>query len=487
MTSTNMKNTKLLVKILTGMFGRWVTVIDRTEYEQREEAYRKKLTECELIIQSLQVDQAEYEYLKRLADTLVRLEKRLHNTDNASEILKETFRAACEFYGADWAGFLEVDPETHVWWPFDWLSVKSNDMTKSYLNEFEPLSVVPRWVTAIELNQAIALQDREEIKEEYPEEYALYERVKLYSVLAVPVKPRPCGFLAVRNPTKYVDEAFADVLQLLAFVALVNINDIMQRRMNKLIRSPKDIKSANDIYIKLFGNFEFITDKGTLMADDLERSSTALFLSYLAIRHKEKLPSYMLDELLAEDGTAKRTVYNIVSQARRDLMSLRKNDVLPPAKNSGGYYFNPVYNIMTDLDRFDELYDSIMEGGNTPRNYLNCVQMMELYEDDIQIDSANEAISNLVRHYRSRFMEVVEKMIHILYESKAYNDIRQAADKGLQIEPCNPVMYFWLIVCSHETAMLTTERDYMEEARHNLVEEEYAEMVKKLTEFGVKI
>lgn len=295
------------------------------------------------MIQSLQVDRAEYDYLKHLADTLGRLEKCLHNTDNASEILKETFRTACEFYGADWAGFLEVDPESNVWWPFDWLSIKSNDMTKNYLDEFEPLSIVPRWVAAMELNQAIALRDREEIKDDYPEEYALYERVKLYSVLAVPVKPRPCGFLAVRNPTKYVDAAFADVLQLLAFVALVNINDIMQKRMRNLIRSPKDIKSAN------------------------------------------------------------------------------------------------------------------------------------------------EAINNIIRHYRSRFLEVVEKMIHILYESKQYNDIRQAAEKGLTIEPCNPVMYFWLIVCSHETAMLTTERDYIEEARKHLVEEEYAEMLEKLAEFGVKI
>lgn len=72
---------------------------------------------------------------------------------------------------------------------FDWLSVKSGDMTKMYLDEFEPLSIVPRWVAAMELNQAIVLRDREEIKDDYPEEYALYERVKLYSVLAVPVKP----------------------------------------------------------------------------------------------------------------------------------------------------------------------------------------------------------------------------------------------------------------------------------------------------------
>ena len=473
---------KFLVKLCGGRY----IILDRAEYEQEQSAYSRKLAECEQIIASLQVDQEEFMYLRHFAATLIQLEKRLHSTDNASEILQATFRTACEFYNADWAGFLELDPESGVWWPFDWLSMKSNDMTRSYLDEFEPTAPVPRWLDAMELNQALALKDREQIKDEYPEEYALYERVKLHSVIAVPVKPRPCGFLALRNPQRYVDAEYADMLQLLAFVALVNVNDIMQKRMRKLVRSSKDIKSANDIYIKLFGDFEFIADKGSITADDVDRSSTVLFLSYLAIRHKEKLPSYLLDELLAEDGTAKRTVYNIVSQARKDLMPLQKPDLLPNAKNSGGYYFNPVYNIMTDLDRFDELYNNIMEGGITPRNYLNCVQMMELYEDDIRIDSSSEAINSIIRHYRSRFLEVVEKMIRILYESKSYNDIRQAADKGLKIEPCNPVMYFWLIVCSHETSMLTTERDYLEEARKHLVEEEYAEMLEKLAEFGVK-
>ena len=49
------------------------------------------------------------------------------------------------------------------------------------------------------------------------------------------------------------------------------------------------------------------------------------------------------------------------------------------------------------------------------------------------------------------------------------------------------MMYFWLIVCSHETSRLTTERDNIEEARKHLVEEEYTEMLEKLAEFGVKI
>ena len=61
-------------------------------------------------------------------------------------------------------------------------------------------------------NQAIVITDREQIKEEPPEEYDLYQRVKLYSVMAVPVTPRPCGFLAIRNPKRYVDPIYADML-----------------------------------------------------------------------------------------------------------------------------------------------------------------------------------------------------------------------------------------------------------------------------------
>lgn len=57
-----MKDTRLLVKILTGMFGRWVTVIARTEYELREDEYQRKLAESEKTIQALQVDRAEYEF-----------------------------------------------------------------------------------------------------------------------------------------------------------------------------------------------------------------------------------------------------------------------------------------------------------------------------------------------------------------------------------------------------------------------------------------
>lgn len=63
-----------------------LTMEELDAYRKMKFEYDCKLAECEKMIQALQVDRAEYEYLKHPAETLVHLEKRLHNTDNASEI-----------------------------------------------------------------------------------------------------------------------------------------------------------------------------------------------------------------------------------------------------------------------------------------------------------------------------------------------------------------------------------------------------------------
>ena len=76
-----------ILKYLTKLCGGRYIILDRAEYEQEQSAYSRKLAECEQIIASLQVDQEEFMYLRHFAATLIQLEKRLHSTDNASEIL----------------------------------------------------------------------------------------------------------------------------------------------------------------------------------------------------------------------------------------------------------------------------------------------------------------------------------------------------------------------------------------------------------------
>ena len=86
-------------------------------------------------------------------------------------------------------------------------------------------------------------------------------------LLAVPIKPRPIGFLVVRNPQRYLNRS--SMLQMLAFVLLSSINDQKLMQSMKMSMSPENIKNDTDVMINLFGNLEIYTSSGVLHESDL--------------------------------------------------------------------------------------------------------------------------------------------------------------------------------------------------------------------------
>ena len=132
-------------------------------------------------------------------------------------------KTALDFYKGDWIGFLEVDLELGLWTPTHWYNPSPNDKTLDLLQEFESAEFLHRWVAAMHDNTAIVVPDMEEVREQFPSEYAVYQRLMAKSVLAVPVKPRPMGFLVIRNPQRYLNRS--SMLQLLAFVVLACVNE----------------------------------------------------------------------------------------------------------------------------------------------------------------------------------------------------------------------------------------------------------------------
>ncbi|MDD6983776.1 MAG: hypothetical protein PUJ47_01060 [Clostridia bacterium] len=473
-------SSRIRKNIASKLLGKEYIILRSEEYNRIRTEFEQKISELEKRLESVLIDEAEYRFLKHFSTTLVTLEKRLHDSDNADEILKATYQTACEFYEADWAGFLELDMEAGLWWPFDWFSVKNNDMTKTYLNDFEPTAIVPRWIAAMKNNEAIVVKDREDIRELCTKEYALYERVKLHSVMAVPVKPRPCGFMAIRNPQRYVDAAYADMLQLLAFVALVNINDKMAKRMIQTVNMPKDIHSENDIYIKLFGNFELRTAHGTLRTENTDRSTAALLLSYLALRIDKATSSVRLARIFYPgESDSINKVYNIVSSARNDLKSVQVKDLLPPA-DAEGYHFNSRYHVITDLSRFDELFDDIINNSSSYRTYMNCVQIFEMYTDDIWLDIPDSEVELQRLYYHQKYFTVLNKLLNILYDSGDYDGVRKVAEKGLQIEPGHTEMYRWLYSVYKKMNLSKSAKDIMKIAMKCMSEEEYADFLKQI-------
>ena len=78
-----------------------------------------------------------------------------------------------------------------------------------------------------------------------------YQRLKIRSALAVPIKPRPTGFLVVRNTQRYLYQS--SMLQMLAFVLLASINEQKLMQSMKMTLSPDSIERDTDVIINLFG------------------------------------------------------------------------------------------------------------------------------------------------------------------------------------------------------------------------------------------
>lgn len=106
----------------------------------------------------------EVRYAVEFERTLRNLEARLHESDNADDIISRTLSTACDFYNANWAGFLEIDMDLGVWAPYVWFNTNPHDRTKELVRDFEEIAIMQRWLAAMENNDALIIPDVSSIK-----------------------------------------------------------------------------------------------------------------------------------------------------------------------------------------------------------------------------------------------------------------------------------------------------------------------------------
>ena len=196
-------------------------------------------------------EQAEYiQYSQEVEGTLRILEAQLHESDDSDEIIHNVMKTACEFYQGDWVGFLELDLELNLWMPYVWYNPHSDDHTAELLAEVESFDFFSRWEAVMQSNTALSIPSTKDLKDAPLEEAEMYQRLKIKKLIAVPIKPRPTGFLVVRNPQRYIYRS--SMLQMLAFVLLASLNEQKLMQSMKLAISPENIKRDTDVIINLF-------------------------------------------------------------------------------------------------------------------------------------------------------------------------------------------------------------------------------------------
>ena len=177
------------------------------------------------------------------------------------EVALRVMEAACKFYDADWCGLIQVDLDLGLWKPLWWHNECQEDKTTILTNEFESSEFLDRWVKAVRRGTPMVVSDAEDVKDTYPDEYRLYERLGIKSVLAIPLEPRQIALIAVRNPQRYTHQT--SMLKLLAYVLLAAYNDKRMADSLSMAFSPENIKSSHDVFISLFGECPLLHIKTT--------------------------------------------------------------------------------------------------------------------------------------------------------------------------------------------------------------------------------
>lgn len=440
-------------------------------------AFNKKK---DVVLELDKEDEQQYiEYCKALEKTLRILEAHLHESDDPMEIAQNTMKTACEFYGADWCGILEVDLDLGIWTPSMWYNPAVNDRTMEILGEFEVAEPMRTWVRVMQENGAIVIPDIEAVRGTAPREYNVYKRVGASSILAAPFKPRPIGFLVLRNPTKYVQNT--SMLQNLAYVMLNAMNQMKMIESAKTSLSPDAIENDKDIIVNLFENLEIYTSQGVLREADFKSQKICRLLTYLILHQKSIHPALDIVEALWPEEDADidaqiNSLRGLIYRFRQTFSLVSEHQLIETTLN--GYRLNPNLRIITDLQQFDRCCDSVQSTRSLVRKVELLKQAVSLYRGTVYKRASSEPwLINTAIHYSLRYIGVVNELLAKLAKAEDYVGIHQYATHALDIEPGNIKARYWLIYAMYNMHTIELAKSEVERARVDLTSEEYDELI----------
>ena len=390
--------------------------------------------------------------------TLTALEKQLHSCEDPAVIAMDALKAGAAFYEADWCGVIEGDLEMDAWAPVLWYNVAEHGMTATSFRDLEETKNLERWVEALYACEPVIIPDTSVVKESHPEDYALYERCRAKSILAVPFWKNPTGFMIVRNPKRYnVDPYESGFLQALAFVTFNAITE--QRLINRTQRafSPESIKDDKDVMVNLFGKLEIYTSQGVITEEEISSPSICRFLVYMLLHGKNPIPPRtILEQIWPEEdvenaGTKIKSlayrlqnVFGVVSDSRLIVSTL------------AGYQLNSELDIITDVQQFDDCWLQAQSAitMQTKLELLN--KATEIYRGNIYDAASSEHW--LMAHelaYKYKCLGIHIEMMRIYFDLKDYVNVQRYASKALIVDKACLDAYYWMIRSMRQTDSLS--------------------------------
>lgn len=403
------------------------------------------------------------------------LEVGLHDSDDPKEIAIQTLKTACTFYGGDWAGILEVDLDFDVWEPIWWYNPGIQDRTTQLVLEYETAAIMPTWISAMKQGKNLVIPDVSVTKEERPDEYAVYRRLFIQSVIAAPFAPNPVGFLVIRNPSRYIEHT--SMLNVFAYVLHRAMAQQKVLESAKLMPTSEDIQNDKDIVVKFFGDMEICTSKGVLSERFFNSPKSSRVVAYLLLNPKTAHPPLEIYHTLwpeecIEPEVAGRNIRGYIYRFRQAFSLICDYPLIESTAN--GYRINPNLNIITDVQQFDRLCEAMRQTVLSVQKVNFMKKALHLYRGPLFRGAQDDHwIISQVNLYRLRYVALANELLSTLAATQDYACVQHYAIRTLEIMPGNLKAYYWLIVATYHLGAVELARTELSRAKLALTSEEY--------------
>lgn len=412
-------------------------------------------------------------FLREFLEAVTFIEDRLRDVEESVEIIHGLLESICNFYQADRAYVLEADWELGTGSNTYEFCAEGVEPQIDVVQQI-PMEIMPHWKNVLLSNQPMIIRDIEEIRDQYPDEYAILAKQGIHSELATPFSKRISkGYLGVDNPRKYSENP--SYLLILTYAIVAELNEIkLEKSIDTVTRHNISQRRDQDVHINCFGGLEIIGARGTLTDDDITSDQGACILAYLALNSQRPRPIRELTHVLWPDEIVDNPyhdVKNVVYRLKRSLGLIGLEDLI--VAQSGTFVLNPRYMIHTDFDRFEDACNRIVNEENPEARSALYHGAMDLYKGALvpRLDGAHWLLPRCT-YYHNLYLRLVKGYIAHKFELKDYAAAQKVAVEAMTMDPYDTELMVAMAISMCEQGNRSLAYSYFNSIKEHLTQEQ---------------
>lgn len=397
--------------------------------------------------------------------------------NEAVTILKRSI----EFFDADWIGLIDFDLEVGAWSTRCFYNKRTGSSTETLIEDAESAAQAKRWVEAIRSGRPIIIEDIEKIKDNAPEEYEMYKRLHVQSVLGLPYRNCGSGLLVVRNPRR-----FKDCYEALNVIAYIVTNEIIakQRRDNIYRKQSEFEPSSYDIVrIDLFGDMTISSKDLYFEEKDMKSEALRFLIAFFACNPGKFFSAECLNSKY--EGEKDISWADLIYKFRIKWKNARNLDgdnhqlILTTEK---GYGFNPNLNIITDVSLAEDMMRAIDDSSDILAKLELLRKFHALFRGEFMgsMFTRNAFIRENKLHYKLKYIEKMEVFMKLLCLQGDYSGAEGYCNDILKVFPDSADIHFWRIVALYKQGHIDSVKGIDENLRDVMDERAYSILCRRL-------